>query len=122
VSRFVQLDHLQQLLGALVGVVQAERKRQKAVAVAQAPQHAAAQVLEHAELGKDVGDLEAARQARRLISKGFLPSMRWPCSSTSPLLGAKRPLIRLNSVLLPAPLGPMMATRSPGAPPGWRRG
>jgi hypothetical protein len=49
----------------------------------------------------------------RLISKGFLPSMRWPCSSTSPLVGAKRPLIRLNSVLLPAPLGPMMATRSP---------
>jgi hypothetical protein len=31
----------------------------------------------------------------------------------SPVLMPKRPLIRLNSVLLPAPLGPMMATRSP---------
>src|SRR6218665_2646648 len=41
--------------------------------------------------------------------------MRWPFNSTSPLLGTKRPLIRLNSVDLPAPLGPMMATRSPGA-------
>jgi hypothetical protein len=39
--------------------------------------------------------------------------MRWPLSSTSPLVGSKRPLIRLNSVDLPAPLGPMMATRSP---------
>ena len=49
----------------------------------------------------------------RLISNGFLPSMRWPLRMTSPLVGAKRPLIRLNSVDLPAPLGPMMATRSP---------
>ena len=30
-------------------------------------------------------------------------------------LGKTRPLMRLNSVDLPAPLGPMMATRSPGA-------
>jgi hypothetical protein len=40
--------------------------------------------------------------------------MRRPFSSTSPLVGAKRPLIRLNSVDLPAPLGPMTAMRSPG--------
>jgi hypothetical protein len=33
----------------------------------------------------------------------------------SPELLPKRPLIRLNRVLLPAPLGPMMATRSPAA-------
>ena len=32
----------------------------------------------------------------------------------SPEVLPKRPLMRLNSVLLPAPLGPMMATRSPG--------
>ncbi|MCY1369751.1 hypothetical protein D9M69_568050 [compost metagenome] len=51
---------------------------------------------------------------RRLISNGFLPSMRVPLRMTSPLLGSKRPEIRLNSVDLPAPLGPMMATRSPG--------
>ena len=43
-----------------------------------------------------------------------MPLMRWPFKITSPLVGAKRPLIRLNSVDLPAPLGPMMATRSPG--------
>ena len=49
----------------------------------------------------------------RLISNGLLPSMRWPLSSTSPLVGAKRPLIRLNSVDLPAPLGPITAMRSP---------
>lgn len=55
----------------------------------------------------------------RLISNGFLPSMRAPCSSTSPLVGAKRPLIRLNSVDLPAPLGPMMATRSPACTASW---
>jgi hypothetical protein len=29
-----------------------------------------------------------------------------------PLLGSKRPLIRLNSVPLPAPFGPITATRS----------
>ena len=41
--------------------------------------------------------------------------MRWPLSRISPLVGAKRPLIRLNSVDLPAPFGPMTAMRSPGA-------
>ena len=51
----------------------------------------------------------------RLISYGAMPLMRWPFKITSPLVGAKRPLMRLNSVDLPAPLGPMMATRSPGA-------
>ena len=40
--------------------------------------------------------------------------MRLPLSTMSPLVGPKRPLIRLNSVDLPAPFGPMIATRSPG--------
>jgi hypothetical protein len=52
---------------------------------------------------------------RRLIWNGVRPSMRWPLSRISPLLGPKRPLMRLNSVDLPAPFGPMIATRSPGA-------
>ena len=52
---------------------------------------------------------------RRLISYGSRPSMRWPLSRISPLVGPKRPLMRLKSVDLPAPFGPMMATRSPGA-------
>ena len=41
--------------------------------------------------------------------------MRWPLRRISPLVGPKRPLMRLKSVDLPAPFGPMMATRSPGA-------
>jgi hypothetical protein len=49
----------------------------------------------------------------RLISYGRRPLTNWPLSRTSPLVGASRPLIRLNSVDLPAPFGPMMATRSP---------
>src|SRR5687767_2290421 len=35
-------------------------------------------------------------------------------SSTVPALGGNSPEIRLNSVVLPAPLGPRMARRSPG--------
>ena len=50
---------------------------------------------------------------KRLISKGCLPSIRCEPSQISPLVGAKRPLIKLNKVDFPAPLGPMMAKRSP---------
>src|SRR3990172_12140719 len=38
-----------------------------------------------------------------------------PSSSTVPPLGRERPAARLSSVLLPQPLGPMMATTSPAA-------
>ena len=41
--------------------------------------------------------------------------MRWPLSRISPLVAPNRPLMRLKSVDLPAPFGPMIATRSPGA-------
>ena len=52
---------------------------------------------------------------RRLISNGGSPvDRRSPFSRIAPRVGAKRPLIRLNSVDLPAPLGPMIACRSPG--------
>src|SRR5688572_14514057 len=37
-----------------------------------------------------------------------------PKSSTLPLLGGNSPEIRLNNVVLPAPLGPRIARRSPG--------
>src|ERR1700733_828230 len=37
-----------------------------------------------------------------------------PNSSTCPDVAGKIPLIRLNSVVLPAPFGPMIALRSPG--------
>src|ERR1043165_6429597 len=37
-----------------------------------------------------------------------------PNSRTCPALDGKIPVIRLNSVVLPAPFGPMIALRSPG--------
>ena len=37
-----------------------------------------------------------------------------PNSSTCPDVAGKIPLMRLNSVVLPAPFGPMIALRSPG--------
>ncbi len=38
----------------------------------------------------------------------------WPNSSTCPEVTGYMPVMRLNSVVLPAPLGPIMALRSPG--------
>src|SRR5882724_1010565 len=52
---------------------------------------------------------------RRLISNGLRPVISAPSRRIVPLLGGKRPLIRLNSVDLPAPLGPINACRSPCA-------
>jgi hypothetical protein len=49
----------------------------------------------------------------RLISKGFSPTTFSPLSSIVPEVIGRRALIRWNSVDLPAPLGPMMAWRSP---------
>jgi hypothetical protein len=70
VALFLQLDHLHELLGTLVGVIQPREEAQKGVLVAHAPEHAAAQVLEHAEVGEDVGDLEAAREAHAVDLEG----------------------------------------------------
>ena len=39
----------------------------------------------------------------------------WPNSWTEPLSGVSSPVIRLNSVVLPAPFGPMISRRSPGS-------
>src|SRR5262245_37758670 len=41
--------------------------------------------------------------------------MSRPNSEIDPASGASSPVIRLNSVVLPAPLGPMMRRRSPGS-------
>ena len=38
----------------------------------------------------------------------------WPWNKMRPEVGGKNPLIRLKNVVLPAPLGPMMARSSPG--------
>src|SRR5919106_7055589 len=50
----------------------------------------------------------------------------WPKSSTDPDVAAKSPQMTLKSVVLPAPFGPRIARRSPGAisrstsRPAWR--
>ena len=41
--------------------------------------------------------------------------MSLPNSAMEPESGVSSPVIRLNSVVLPAPLGPMISRRSPGA-------
>jgi hypothetical protein len=47
----------------------------------------------------------------RLIWKGFSPVMSSPLSRIFPAETGKRPEMRLKSVDLPAPFGPMMAWR-----------
>ncbi len=56
-------DLLHQPIRPFAGVAKALERPPEVVAVAERPQGRAAQVVEHRELGKDVGDLEAARQA-----------------------------------------------------------
>ena len=70
-------------------------------------------VLKYAQLGKDVGDLETARQSKAVDLERLSAMMDVAIQQHIAAAAPKRPLIRLNSVDLPAPLGPMMATRSP---------
>ena len=70
---FIQLDHFHQFIGSLIGVVQIGQKLQKGVSVTQTPQHAAAQILEHTELGKNIGDLKTAAQTHAVDLKRFFP-------------------------------------------------
>ncbi len=51
---------------------------------------------------------------RRAISCGGRPTRLSPRKTMSPESGRYTPLIRLNSVVFPAPFGPMRPTRSPG--------
>src|SRR4051794_18632058 len=50
---------------------------------------------------------------RRQTSSGVSPSMRPPWNVIVPPLGANMPAIRLNIVVLPAPLGPITAKIAP---------
>src|SRR6056297_393125 len=52
---------------------------------------------------------------RSTISLGRFPTTDRSSSRTSPELGVYTPVIRLNNVVLPAPLGPMTETISPGS-------
>ena len=51
----------------------------------------------------------------RQMRFGFSPVMSRPANRTLPPLGAASPFSRLNSVVLPAPLGPMMPRISPSS-------
>src|SRR5262245_10768040 len=50
---------------------------------------------------------------RRHTSSGACPSMRSPAKVMVPSLGANTPAIMLNSVVLPAPFGPITAKMAP---------
>src|SRR5689334_3284741 len=50
---------------------------------------------------------------RRQTSSGLSPSIRSPWNAMVPLFGANIPAIRLNSVVLPAPFGPITAKIAP---------
>ena len=58
----------------------------------------------------DVRDLA---RTRTTISWGGHPAISIPSRRTLPASGRIRPVIRLNSVVLPDPFGPMMLTSSP---------
>src|ERR1019366_905343 len=47
------------------------------------------------------------------VRSGRKPAMSRPSKTMRPLVGAKTPAMRLKSVVLPAPFGPMSATISP---------
>ena len=50
---------------------------------------------------------------RRSLPLGWFSTTLFPLNSTCPLVGAYTPVITLNAVVLPAPLGPISATISP---------
>jgi hypothetical protein len=70
-SARASLDHLQDLLGAVVGIVQVRQELPERIAMAQAPQHGTAHVLEHRQPREQVGHLEAARQPQAVDLVGL---------------------------------------------------
>ena len=57
---------------------------------------------------------ERARPSRQIVCGGC-PVMSRPLKPTRPESGARCPVMTLNSVVLPAPLGPITAEISPGS-------
>src|SRR5215208_960833 len=49
------------------------------------------------------------------MRSGASPAIDWPSKVTSPESGGIRPVIKLNSVVLPAPFGPITLRISPGS-------
>ena len=89
--------------------------RDRALRLAAAIDRADEQVLEHGEFLERLRDLMGAADA------GAAASLRRHAGEIAAVeadgagVGARPPAIRLNSVVLPAPFGPMMPTASPGA-------
>src|SRR4029079_17911333 len=52
---------------------------------------------------------------RVVMRSGRQPVMSWPSKRSRPAVGASTPVTRLNSVVLPAPLGPITAWMAPGS-------
>ena len=72
-------------------------------------------VVEQVEELEDHADLPAAEPCRARLATACRPVRRRP--GPRPLVGRSIPAMRLSSVDLPTPDGPMMATASPGVDP-----
>ncbi len=71
-------------------------------------------VVAHAEVGEHPPVLERPRHARaRRGAPALQPVTSAPANCTRPASGRSWPVSRLNSVVLPAPLGPMTDSNSP---------
>ena len=105
-----QLQHLHDLAGARHG--RPERKRLQLDGLAALMRlHRRRQRLLDRSVGNRLATWKARPMPRRTISRRSRPAMSSPASRMRPASGAKRPVIRLNKVVLPAPLGPMMALK-----------
>ena len=76
-------------------------------------QRADRDIVEHRQAGEGPHDLEGAADAEPRAAEGGQRAMDLPSNRISPELGASVPLIRLTSVVLPAPFGPMTPRISP---------
>ena len=82
------------------------------VAVALGDHHA--DVLQNGQPAEQLVDLEGAREpAARALGLRQLAVISTPSSTTRPEDGLSAPVIRLTSVVLPAPFGPISARRAP---------
>ena len=78
-------------------------------------EHRQVQVVLDGQAEEQPGRLERAREAHAgALARRQRRSRRCRTARPCPAVGGNSPEIRLNSVVLPAPLGPRMARRSPG--------
>ena len=102
-----------QLLLARRAPRRAQQRRQHALArLVRAVEQ---QVVEHGEPRQAARDLEGAHQARRGDLVGPQPAMSRPSSKMRPPSGGTTPVMQLNSVVLPAPFGPISPVMRPAS-------